>query len=341
MQNKATLTLGDIAELAGVSKSTASRALRNNSLINKKTREKVQAIAREHNFKVNASASSLRLQKTNTVAVVILFGPDSAQSISDPFLLELLGTIADELTQNGYDMLLTTSKTSTSQDADCALNPLRADGLIVIGQGTHDPRIDLIANENKPYVVWGAIHQKGNFSVVGSDNRKGGYLATKHLLEQGCRRIAFMGNTGHSEIEQRWLGYQDALKEFGLTVDNNLFIATDFTSNDGYQNIQNALKNNKGKIDAVFAVSDVIAFGVAKYLNEQKIKIPEKIALVGFDDVSLSEFCHPSLSTIKQDTQKGGHLLVNALLSQLKGKKCKTQLMDVELIIRESSRKRS
>ena len=114
MNKKNIMTLADIARLANVSKSTASRALRNNPLVNQQTRELVQGIAEQHNFKVNATASKLRTQKTNTIAVIVMFDQKTGQAISDPFLMEILGTIADELTKFGYDMLLTTTKTATS-----------------------------------------------------------------------------------------------------------------------------------------------------------------------------------------------------------------------------------
>ncbi|ACA85727.1 LacI family DNA-binding transcriptional regulator [Shewanella woodyi] len=337
MNKKRVMTLADIALLANVSKSTASRALRNNPLINKNTRELVQEIALKHNFKVNATASNLRTQKTNTIAVVVMFDQKSGQAISDPFLMEILGTIADELTHFGYDMLLTTTKTATHDWYSYYYESKRADGLIIIGQGEHDQRIEALISTDLPFIVWGTeIHEK-NYTTVGSDNRKGGYLAVSHLIEQGCQRIAFLGDINHTEVEQRWLGYQDAVAEAGLVVEDKLQIKTDFTSVDGYQSLRDHCLNDDVPIDGVFAVSDAIALGATKYLFEQNITIPKQVAVIGFDDISMSEYCSPSLSTIRQNTAAGGRLLVKLMLDKLNHLPVDSQLLNVEMIQRQSS----
>jgi len=337
MNKKNIMTLADIARLANVSKSTASRALRNNPLVNQQTRELVQGIAEQHNFKVNATASKLRTQKTNTIAVIVMFDQKTGQAISDPFLMEILGTIADELTKFGYDMLLTTTKTATSDWNNYYIESKRADGLIIIGQGEHDQRVDALASSNIPFVVWGTqVHSKA-YTTIGSDNRRGGYLAVKHLAEQGCKRIAFLGDINHNEVEQRWLGYQDALQEAGLEIEQNLQIKADFTSTDGYAKIRDHLLIDDQGIDGLFAVSDAIALGAMKYLLEQNIRVPEQIAIVGFDDIAMSAFCSPSLSTIKQNTAAGGRLLVNQLLKKIANQPIKSQLLGVELVSRQSS----
>ncbi len=337
MNKKTVLTLADIAVMAKVSKSTASRALRNNPLVNKKTRELVQEIANQNNFKVNATASKLRTQKTQTVAVIVMFDPKTNQAISDPFLMEILGTIADELTKFGYDMLLTTTKTATTDWYNYYYESKRADGLIIIGQGEHDQRIAMLAETDLQFVVWGTeIHRK-SYTTVGSDNRMGGQLAVQHLIQQGCQRIAFLGDINHNEVEQRWLGYQDALNASGLPLEQDLQINVDFTSTDGYTKLRDLMLIDDRQIDGLFAVSDAIALGAMKYLIEQKIDVPNKIAIVGFDDIAMSEFCAPSLSTVRQNTSAGGRLLVKILLKKLNNQPVKSQLLDIEFVRRQSS----
>ena len=337
MNKKTIKTLADIAKLANVSQSTVSRALRNNPLVNQKTRELVQALAREHNFSVNATASKLRTQKTNTIAVIVMFDQHTEQSISDPFLMKLLGTIADELTRFGYDMLLTTTKTATGDWNNYYFESRRADGLIIIGQGEHDQRIETLASNQVPFVVWGTEFSNKNYTTIGSDNRKGGYLAVKHLIDKGCKRIAFLGDIEHNELEQRWLGYRDACHEAGLTLEPGLRIKTDLTSDDGYARVKQYLNADQHQIDGIFAVSDTIALGAMKYLHEQKVAIPDDIAIIGFDDITLSAFSSPSLSTIRQNTFAAGELLVNKLLKKIANEPITSQLLDVELIIRQSS----
>ncbi len=339
MIKNSTMKLADIAKLANVSESTVSRALSNNKLINKKTRERIQAIAQEYGFKVNASARNLRLQKTNTIAVIVLLDPNSGQSISDPFLLEILGTIADELTKYNFDLLLCTSKTNANDWHRYYITSRRADGLIVIGQGEHDQRVEALASENAPFVVWGAQPNHQKYVTVGSDNRKGGYLATKHLIQQGCKQIVFLGDIHHNEIEMRWKGYQDALEEAGIPLEKNLQISTDFTSNDGYSKIRDLFLMNQYKIDGIFAVSDAIAIGAMKFLLDKDIKIPDEIAVIGFDDIALSHYSSPALSTVKQNISAGGKLLVDLLLKKLNNQPITSQLLDVELVVRQSTAK--
>ncbi|GAB3011900.1 LacI family DNA-binding transcriptional regulator [Bowmanella dokdonensis] len=339
MTQKSAKNIADIARIVGVSESTVSRALNDNPLIAEKTRHKIQQVAREHNFKINAKARALRTQKTNVIAVVVLFKERTERGISDPFLLDILGAIADELTLHGYDMLLSNTRTASDDWREYYFSSKRADGLIVIGQGEHDARIDRLASQDIPFVVWGATLQDSQYCTVGSDNKMGAYLAVNHLLNQGCRQIAFFGDISHSEMEQRWQGYCLALQQAGLPVDDKLSFVTDFTSESGYDSANRLLRQPDLKVDAIFAVSDVIALGAMKKLIESDVRVPEDIAVVGFDDVAMSMFCHPSLTTIRQQTMEGGKLLVKKLLDKLAGKKVKSQIMDVQLIVRESSRR--
>lgn len=336
-----TMTLSDIARLAGVSESTASRALRDNPVINAQTRQKVQQIAADHQFKVNATARSLRTQKSHTIAVIILFDAKTQQAITDPFLLDILGVIADELTRQGYDMLLSTSKTTDKDWRSYYFDSKRADGLIVIGQGEHDERVEQLSNAGVPFVVWGAATGAERFPVIGSDNRQGAQLAVTHLLAQGCKRIAFLGDIRHSEIEMRYLGYQDALQAAGIKPEAKLQLNTDFTAQAGYLQTQQALFSELGSLDGIFAASDAIAMGAMKALLEHGIKVPQQLALVGFDDIAMSAYCTPSLTTVKQDTHAGGKLLVAQLLSWINGDKAASQLLPVKLIERQSSLRRN
>lgn len=331
------LTLADIARLAGVSESTASRALRDNPVINAATREKVQQIAAAHQFKVNATARSLRTQKSHTIAVIILFDAKTQQSITDPFLLDILGVIADELTRQGYDMLLSTSKTTDKDWRSYYFDSKRADGLIVIGQGEHDERVQQLAEAGVPFVVWGAANGDETFPVIGSDNRQGARLAVEHLLHQGCQRVAFLGDIRHTEIEMRYLGYQDALAQAGFPVEPALQLNTDFTAQDAYLKTQQVLFQQLPTLDAIFAASDAIAMGAMKALLEHGVQVPQQLALVGFDDIAMSAYCTPSLSTVKQDTQAGGKLLVSALLQRIQGAAVPSAQLPVRLLCRQSS----
>jgi DNA-binding LacI/PurR family transcriptional regulator len=337
---KKMMTLADIAALAEVSESTASRALRDNPVVNKETRLKVQQIAQQYQFNVNPTARSLRTQKSYTIAVIILFDAKSQQAISDPFLLEILGVIADELTHKGYDMLLSTSKTKDKDWKTYYIDAKRADGLIIIGQGEHDQRIEQLSYSKVPFVVWGASSGHDSFTVVGSQNRSGAEVAVSHLVTQGCTHIAFLGDYRHNEIEQRYLGYQDALQKAGLALNPVYEVITDFTAQDGYLKTQQQLFTLLPELDGIFAASDAIALGAMKALQEHGVQVPQQLAIAGFDDIAMSAYCSPALTTVKQDTINGGKLLVSKLLQQMDGEQAESELLPVRLLTRQSSARR-
>ncbi|PCI51006.1 MAG: LacI family transcriptional regulator [Alphaproteobacteria bacterium] len=337
MSDRNPLTMSDIAKLAQVSESTVSRGLRNDPLVNEKTREKVQKIAREHNYQINESARNLRLRKSHTIAVVMLLDTESGQAISDPFLLGLLGNVADELSKVGYDLLLSTPLAQGDELTPNYLESKRADGMILIGEGDHGKNINSLAGSRKPFVVWGAYQPGQNYCTVGSDNKKGAYMAVKHLIDTGHRRIAFFGNSIYPEIEQRLEGYRQALTEAGLDLDEDLLITTAFSSRGGYAKTRDELLGKKQSFDAIFTVSDAIAMGAIKQLKEKNIRVPEDVAVSGYDDIPISAFCTPALTTIRQNTEEAGRHLVKCLMDQLAGKKAKSIILDTELIIRQSS----
>jgi len=230
LANENKLTLAGLAQLAGVSTSTVSRALNDNPLIKKETRQKLQALATQHNFSLNRAASRLRTQKTNVVAVILNLIDNTDQSISDPFLLKVVGDLNQALNKNGYELLLSNSFMATEDWANYFINSSRADGIIVIGQGKTTTKIEKVAASGAPLVVWGDPTAKSSYSVVGSDNELGGFLATQHLINTGCQRILFLGDPEHAEMSERYKGYGRALKHNKIKVLNELTLSCDITS---------------------------------------------------------------------------------------------------------------
>ncbi|WP_262690624.1 LacI family DNA-binding transcriptional regulator [Kordiimonas aestuarii] len=336
MTKSKNLTMADIAELAGVSEATVSRALKNSELINKETRARIQAIAREHNYKINTAARNFRTQKTHTIAVVLLVDKEWGHEVSDAFLMVLLGSIADEAAHHGYDLLLSTNPHDIDDLADYYIDSKRADGLIIIGQGRNDPRLDRLAESGRPFIVWGAEMPEHDYLTVGSDNRTGAFEAVSLLVRNGRKRIAFMGDARHPEMEHRLDGYCDALRAAGIPFDANLVIPTDFSRSDGYMKTGHVILDPTFKCDAIFAVSDNIVLGVMKRLSEADVKVPEEVAIVGFDDNPLAVFATPGITTVRQDIRLGGKLLVRNLLDIIRGKTVDHVAMPVELVVRES-----
>ena len=338
MANDNKLTLAGLAQLAGVSTSTVSRALNNNPLIKKETREILQALAKEHNFSLNRAASRLRTQKTNVVAVILNLIDDTDQSISDPFLLKVVGDLNQELNQYGYELLLSNSYMANDDWANYFISSSRADGIIVIGQGKSTTQVEQVAKSGAPLVVWGDPTAKSNYAIVGSNNDLGGYCATQHLIEGGCKRILFLGDPEHAEMSERYKGYQRALKEAELDSSIDLTLSCDITSKVAYEKIGETILAKGLFFDGIVATSDMVALGALKALKERYINIPNDVSIVGFDDIAMAELFHPSLTTIKQDTKSAAKMMVEQLLKQFNGQAAKSVVIDIEVIKRKSTR---
>jgi DNA-binding LacI/PurR family transcriptional regulator len=338
LSNENKLTLAGLAKLAGVSTSTVSRALKDNPLIKKETREKLQALAKEYNFSLNRAASRLRTQKTNVVAVILNLIDETDQSISDPFLLKVVGDLNKVLNQNGYELLLSNSQMAHGDWANYFISSSRADGIIVIGQGKDTTEVAKAAQSGAPLVVWGDPKAQSNYTVVGSNNDLGGYLATKHLLEGGCKRILFLGDPEHAEMSERYKGYNRAIKEANIKASSDLTLSCDITSKVAYEKISEVILDKGLFFDGIVATSDMVALGALKALKERYINIPDDVSIVGFDDIAMAELFHPALTTIKQDTALAAKVMVEQLLKQLNGQVSESIVIDIELIQRKSTR---
>lgn len=325
----------DIARMAGVSASTVSRALSGSPLIPEATRQRISELARSLNYRVNVGAANLRKRDVQTVGVVIL--GDSMQAVSDPFILSILGTVADALDERGMSLLLTRLKDERRHLMTAMIESGQVAGLIVVGQLTWHEHLNELAREGVPMAVWGACLPDALYPVVGGDNDLGGYLATRHLIAQGCRRIAFFGDISHPEAGLRYQGYSRALQEAGIALDPRLlqsFLFGDLRIReviDGWLDQQLAF-------DAVFAASDVTAISIMGALNERGISVPGQVRVVGYDDIALAEHVHPTLSTIRQPTGQAGRALVDLLFATLAGQPRRAVMLPATLIERESSR---
>jgi DNA-binding LacI/PurR family transcriptional regulator len=332
------LQMEDIAQLAGVSISTVSRALKQSSLVNAETRERIQQLARSLKYSVNVGASNLRLQRNRTVAVVLPFDTVTRQSVSDPFFVILMGSLADALTARGYDMLVSRIDAEHLTLAGDISASGRAIGVIMIGQWHHHDQLNELAARHAPVVVWGAQLQQQLYCTVGGDNITGGALATEHLLAQGCRRIAFFGDIGLPEIGHRYEGYKRALAQHQLTAPAELLHRTPFIEGSAVASVAKLIKK-KIPFDAVFAASDLLAMETIGALRGHGLRVPDDIAVVGYDDIVVARHYHPALTTIRQPVNNGGKALVDALLDLVDGKRPKSQMLPTELIVRESSLK--
>ena len=329
-------TITDLARLAGVSPGTVSRALAGKSLVNTLTREKIEALAREHGFRPNQMASGLRRQKTGVIGVVIPLGHDIRQQISDSFFMTLLGYLADELTLQGYDLML--RRVVPDDDADWLdrfIGSGMIDGVIVIGQSDQFDRIEAVAEGYRALVVWGN-HQEGQrHCVVGTDNRLGGRLAAERLIAAGAGRLAFLGDTGPMEFAARFAGAQDAAARLGLAP--VAVLPTHLSPDRASEEIARHLSAHAGTIDGIFAATDTLAALCLTELRALGLAVPDDVRLVGFDDLPIAHHSAPPLTTVRQDIAAGARGLVDLLLRRLAGESTESLVLPPELVVRETA----
>ncbi|KZN61061.1 hypothetical protein N473_22225 [Pseudoalteromonas luteoviolacea CPMOR-1] len=330
------LKLADLAKLAGVSTSTASRALNDNPLIKQETRERIQQLAKEHNFSLNAAASRLRLQKTKVIAVLINLDSETEQSIDDPFLLKVVSDINLAVNRQGYELLLSNSFMAGDDWHGYFIDGRRADGVIVVGQGKQQALIESASKAGMPLVVWGDPKTDADYVIVGSDNYLGGKLAADHLISRGCKAPLFLGEPEHAEIGERYNGFCAAIASKGIEGECQL-LKIDITSQAAYDAINLKLRTDGLNFDGIFACSDMVALGAMKALKERYVSIPNDVHIVGFDDIAMADVSFPSLTTIRQDTKQAGELLVNKLLAQLDGEQVVSSQLAIKLVERQSS----
>ncbi|KKO50171.1 LacI family transcriptional regulator [Arsukibacterium sp. MJ3] len=337
MKDKATSF--DIAYMAGVSQSTVSRALRNSPQVNKETRERVHAIAKQLNYKVDKNASNLRKQRSSTLALLLFEDPTSDESLINPFFLSMLGSITRACAKRGQDLLVSFQQLSDDWHADYE-DSNKADGIILLGYGDYkdyEEKLAKLLAQETHFVCWGAEVLGHPQFTIRSNNREGGRLAGEHLLANGYKNFAFVGNASeHSpEFFERYQGFIEALHAAGVqsaAISQRDAISTEKA---GDQAIRHIVQQGK-PIDAVFCASDIIAIGVMRALHQLGHNIPGNIAVMGFDDIPVASFATPALSTIQQDTSLAGELLVDNLLRLINNEAIKTTHIQPKLIIRQS-----
>ena len=330
------LQMADIARLAGVSVSTVSRALNGSTLINQETRKRIEQLARSLNYSINLSAQNLRLQKNQTVAVVVPYDAQSRQHISDPFFLSIVGSIADALTDRGYDMLLSRVDAEALDSAASLYDSGKAIGIVIIGQWRHHDQLNELAARKVPLVVWGGQLPQQLYCSVGGDNVGGGLLATRHLLQQGRKRIVFLGDAQLPEVQLRRQGYLQALQEAAVAADPRLELPVPFEIVAARQALDR-LCGSRVRFDGVVACSDLLALQAVQAVRVSGRDVPRDVAVVGYDDMPLATYSDPPLTTVHQPVSLAGAELVDALLAMLRGERAAPRTLPVHLVVRDSA----
>jgi len=327
--------LEDLAEIAGVSVATASRALNDSHLVNARTKNKILRIARQHDYAGRTSFKTQQRGSTGNISLIIPNPQGRDSALSDPFFLSLIGGIGDALWECGRNLVLSHVQLSAHEQAAALIQSGETDGFIIIGQGTLHDELNNMARHDIPMVVWGAHIPDQKYCVIGSDNLQGGHRATRHLLRLGRERIAFIGDTESEEIKLRFQGYARALEEADIPLQKRLVQPTRFYPESGMEAIESILSSGT-KFDAVVAASDTIAIGVIRSLAAHELSVPGDVSVIGYDDVIVASYCNPALTTIRQDVQKAGRRLVRKIIRLLDGEDVSSSYIPTELVVRDS-----
>jgi DNA-binding LacI/PurR family transcriptional regulator len=325
-------TLDDLAKLSGVSASTVSRALNDHPSISTRTKQRIWALAKEHDYPFRRYMPAGPIGSEGSIAIVTPRTHGRPLPLSHPFFLELLASIGEAARDRGCDFTVSHTSPASYDDLLTVTTTSRADGVIFLGQSNLHEAFNELAGADARFAVWGAQMQGQKYCSIGSDNLLGGRRATSHLARLGRKRIVFLGET-EPEALQRRAGYLEALKESGLEADPALVCPVDFELESAEAAVS-TLVRRKVAFDAIFASSDLIALGAIRALRRAGMRVPEDVSVVGYDDMLLSRLSTPALSTIKQDTYKAGRLLVARVLDA--DGDHRPERLSTDLIVRES-----
>lgn len=301
----------DVAERAGVSQSTVSRALRGSPGVNVETRARVSAAARELGYVVDRHASSLRLKSSETIALVTICRPGEDRSAINPFYFALLGSIAAATSARGFNLLVSFQESPDNFRSDFVASGL-ADAMIVIGTTSNRPAWQYFAQAQASgldFVCWGSPGSP--FHWMRSENDAGGQLAGEYFVAQGRRHIAFVGpqQSPQRQFDERRDGFVAALAAHGLTP----IVTEPPTAADrhaqGVAAVRDLLTHHP-ETDAIFAASDMLALGVLQGLKDSGRRVPEDVALIGFDGIRAGTLADPALTTLEPDLDAAGEALV-------------------------------
>jgi LacI family transcriptional regulator len=324
------VTIRDVAKLAGVSVATVSRVLNQNGYVNEETEKRVRQAIKQLNYKPNEVARTLFKKSSKTVGLIV---PD----ISNPFFPELVRAVEDVTNIYDYTVILCNSDEKSEKEKEYieVLKQKYVDGIILT---TNQLELDEVSEMNVPVVVLDRPLNHSFPSVI-ADNYGGARLATRHLYEIGCRRIAHIQGPSHVvNAMERFNGYRDEMKELGLW-DENLVILGNYQLNQAKEAVLHALKEHG--IDGIFAGNDVMAVGALKAVQQLGLRVPEDVAIIGYDGIPLTEMTTPELSTISQPIYEMGAIAARLLVKKIEGQPLEQlhYVLPVQLVQRQSTSK--
>lgn len=342
MTKKRTITITDIAKSLGISASTVSRALKGHPSISKPTRDKVLALAKKWHYVPNKIALSLKHSHTKTLGLIV-------PEIVHYFFASVVAGIEEVANDNGFSLLICQSNEQYENElkATQTLVRQRVDGLLVsCSRETLDfEHFESLPADGIPVVYFDRVPPASDLPQITVNDFEGARMATKHLIEQGCQRIAHLAGPQNLVISKKRLeGYQAALKTANISFESNLVqVCRNGTSDVGYESMMNLLASGELP-DAVFANNDIVALGAMQAIKKQGLRIPEDIAVVGFSNWQLAEYMEPGLSSVEQPGLEIGRQSCACLLALIDSEEGSIAdnkiVLPTKLVVRGSSQRR-
>ncbi|ALC29777.1 MULTISPECIES: LacI family DNA-binding transcriptional regulator [Streptomyces] len=331
-------TLEEVAARAGVGRGTASRVINGSPRVSEATREAVEAAVAELGYVPNRAARALAGNRTDAIALVV---PEpETRFFAEPYFSAIVRGVGAALADTEMQLLLTLAGNDRERRRLAQyLTAHRVDGVLLVAVHADDPLPELLEQLGMPCVISGARHAAEPLASVDSDNFEGARAAVEHLVSRGRRRVATI--TGRLEVygaQRRLDGYRAALATAGLPPDERLIAPADFTEEGGARAMRELLAR-RPDLDAVFAASDVMAAGARQVLREADRRIPEDVALIGFDDSVVARHMHPPLTSVRQPIEEMGRRMAELLLEEIAGRSGErpTVVLPTELVVRDSS----
>ncbi|MFI6649963.1 LacI family DNA-binding transcriptional regulator [Streptomyces sp. NPDC050529] len=331
-------TLEEVAARAGVGRGTASRVINGSPRVSAHTREAVEAAVAELGYVPNRAARALAGNRTDAIALVV---PESeSRFFTEPYFSDIVRGVGAALADTEMQLLLTLVGSDRERRRLAQyLTAHRVDGVLLVSVHADDPLPDLLEQLGMPAVMNGRRSATEPLPSVDSDNFEGARGAVEHLVSRGRRSIATI--TGRLDVyaaQRRLDGYRKAVADAGLEPDERLIAPADFSEEGGVRAMRELLAR-RPDVDAVFAASDLMAAGARQVLREAGRRIPDDVALVGFDDSSVARHMDPALTSVRQPIEEMGREMTRVLLAEIAGENTERPqiVLPTELVVRDSS----
>ncbi|MCT4633933.1 MAG: LacI family transcriptional regulator [Firmicutes bacterium] len=306
----------DVAKKAGVSVATVSRVLNHPETVSEKTSKKIHDIMEKMNYKPNAAARSLALNKSYTVALMV-------PNILNPLFPHVAKGVEEVVLSKGYNMILFNTENSAKKEAEFleTLVDRRVDGVILANTKLDEKYLKKVIKKKLPIVLLGSDFNSLDMNIVYTDYSMGAYMITKHLLEVGYQKIFFVSSPfSWKQSDMKREGYLRALKENGVMAEENWIFEGNNDIESGYKCVKKIIQEGNKLPDAIFFANDLMAYGAIEALKDSDIKIPEDIGIAGFDDIFTSSIIDPKLTTVSLPVMKMGSIGARLLIEMLEEK---------------------